>query len=277
MGDAARPLDPARPLDGRVAVVTGGAAGIGAAVVRRFRDDGASVVAADVAFADGDHADTDDLRHVVCDVSDETQVEQLMRTAAERHGRIDLLLNVAGIARNTAGVEDISLDDWRSVLDVNLTGPFLCVKHALPHLRASRSGAIVNVASIAAIRPIAPGSGAYAAAKAGLTGLTRQLVVELAPLGITVNTIAPGPVPTAMTAGGSEDWNRRLLDTVPLGRLGRADEIAACAAFLARDDARFVNGETLVVDGGLTSVTFSVAGQPAAQARSSGRSSEAAP
>jgi NAD(P)-dependent dehydrogenase (short-subunit alcohol dehydrogenase family) len=250
--------DVGRPLAGKVAIVTGAASGIGAAVVRRLLSDGAKVVAADLNAAAAPPA-PDTLDAVVCDVRDELSVRRLVDTTVGLHGRIDVLVNAAGVVVHEEGIEQSSLETWRRIIETNLTGPFLLIKHAVPHLRREGGGAIVNVASTAALKPSQLGTAAYVASKGGLVALTRQLVIELAPLGVTVNAVAPGPTASPMTDAFGPDWPAHKIRVVPAGRLGQPDEIAACVAFFARPDARYVTGQLLVADGGMTSVTMNPA------------------
>jgi 3-oxoacyl-[acyl-carrier protein] reductase len=246
-----------RPLAGKVAIVTGGASGIGAAVVRRLLSDGATVVAADLNDTVPPVLET--LDAVVCDVRDELSVQRLVDTTVQLHGRIDVLVNAAGVVVHEEGIEQSSLETWRRIIETNLTGPFLLIKHAVAHLQRDGGGAIVNVASTAALKPSQQGTAAYVASKGGLVALTRQLVIELAPLGVTVNAVAPGPTASPMTDAFGPDWPAHKVRVVPAGRLGQPDEIAACVAFFARPDARYVTGQLLVADGGMTSVTMNPA------------------
>jgi NAD(P)-dependent dehydrogenase (short-subunit alcohol dehydrogenase family) len=248
----------------RVAVVTGAGRGIGRAVARRLASEGASVVVNDLAAGGADEtarlvSDAGGRAlPVAADISAEADVSRLMAEAAKHFGGVDVLVNNAGIDL-VAPVEKTTLEDWQRMQSVDLTGAFLCARHALPLLKRSNSGAVVNVASIHAFCT-QPGRAAYAAAKAGLLGFTRALALDLGPLGIRVNAVVPGYIRT-------EIWNLWLSETPdpeatiagiagqhPLRRVGTPEDIAAAVAFLSSDDAAFVSGASLVVDGGLTAM-----------------------
>lgn len=238
-------------LVGKVAVVTGAASGMGRAVAERLTAEGAAVVGFDRAGPDaGEHV----VAWVQGDVAREDDVAGAMATVVAGHARIDVLVNAAGVVGGGELVEETSVETWRRVLETNLMGTFLCIKHVVPPMKEHGVGAIVNFASTTALRPSQVGTSPYTASKGGVAALTRQLVLELAPFGITVNAIAPGPVPTAMTAHHGEDWAREKARVIPAGRLGRPDEAAAAVAFLVSDEARYVNGQVLAMDGGMTSV-----------------------
>ena len=236
---------------GRVAVVTGGAQGIGDAIVRSFCAAGATVVALDKQAPASPH---EGARYTVADVSDPASVAGAFESIDAEEGRVDALVNNAGIQR--AGlVGQIAFEDWSAVIGTHLTGAFLCSSHAIPRMVAGgRGGAIVSIASTAAFVGL-PGRGAYCAAKAGILGLTRALSLEVASAGIRVNAVAPGYTRTEMLQqaidNGSlrEDW---MLERVPLKRLADPDEIASVVAFLASDEASYVTGQTVVADAGWT-------------------------
>ena len=240
-------------LEGRVAVVTGGASGIGRAVAEAYLVEGASVVLGDrnaellasTAQALGERCATS-----VGDVTVEADVEQLVATAVDRFGRLDVGVNCAGFA-TLAPVVDHDLAAWREVVDVCLTGVFLSVKHEARAMRAGGGGAIVNIASINARQP-GEGMAAYCSAKAAVEMLTRVAAMELAPSGIRVAGIGPGLIDTPLTAYQRDmpAFRQAYLDNTPLGRIGTTTDVAAAALFLASDDASWVTGETLFVDGG---------------------------
>lgn len=233
---------------GRIVVVTGGSRGIGAAVVRRFCDDGATVVVLDRDEPAEAHVGVDYRR---VDVAEAEAVTQAFAAIGAAHGRVDVLINNAGINR-IAPVARLADEDWDAVLATNLRGPFLCMKAASGLLPTG--AAIVNVASTAALLGIG-GRGAYTAAKAGLVGLTRVVALEFAPRQVRVNSIAPGSVRTALVEAaiaGGHISESQLRSRIPLGRLGTVDEIAGTAAFLAGEAASYVTGQVLVVDGGWT-------------------------
>ena len=234
-------------FDGKVALVTGAASGIGAATAALFRDEGAEVVAVDVAAADG---------VVHGDVTDPDSVRSFVSAAIEQYGGIDVVANVAGIVR-FAHVEDVALDDWQQHLAVNLTGPFLVSQAALPSL-IERRGCIVNVASIAGLRGQAYTT-AYAASKGGVVLLTKSMALELATRGVRVNAVCPSSVLTPMIEGvaptiptDAEPKLMARLMSVNEGWVTPA-EIAESIAYLASPSARSITGTTLVIDGGTQS------------------------
>ena len=232
-------------LQGRVALVTGGASGIGAACAERFAAEGAAVATLDVAGA---------VDHTV-DVRDEAAVADAVAKVVAQHGRLDIVLNAAGVAGG-GPVHLVPVEEWERVLDVNLKGTFLVNKHALGPMLEQRSGSIVNIASIEGLEGTEGGS-AYNASKGGVVLLTKNMAIDYGRIGIRVNCICPGGIDTPMLASvidsdGMTTYRDKLLEEHKLGRWGRPDEIAAAAAFLASDDASFVTGHALVVDGGMT-------------------------
>jgi 3-oxoacyl-[acyl-carrier protein] reductase len=240
-------------LAGRVAVLTGGASGIGRRTAELFADEGASVVIGDrnealldeVRLAIG----ADQCATAVIDVTHEPDLSRLVSLASERFGRIDVAVNAAGFG-TLGSISDHPAESWRAVLDVCLTGVFHAVKHeARAMLDQGGGGVIVNVGSISGRQPT-EGMAAYCCAKAGVDMLTRIAALELGPQGVRVNAIAPGFVETPLTAPTQPKSRAVYLDSIPLGRPGQPDDIARAALFLVSDDATWVNGETLVVDGG---------------------------
>lgn len=232
----------------RIAFVTGVASGIGRAVAERLGAGGDTIV----GFDRVDRA-PDGVEVVVGDVTDRAAVDAAVAAAVERHGRLDVVVNVAGVAQ-MGRIEDIDDDEWRRVLDVNLTGPFLVCRAAVPHLRATR-GCIVNIASIAGLEGQAY-TAAYSASKGGVVLLTRSLAVELALDGVRVNCVCPAAVDTPLLAdmagripAGHEP---RLFDRLQMLMPGfiSADEVAGAVAYLASEDARTITGHALTIDGG---------------------------
>ncbi len=184
------------------------------------------------------------------DVGSETDVARIIGETVARFGGLDILVNNAGITRDTL-VMRMSQEDWHAVIDTNLTGAVRCCRHALPYLLRSSAGRIINMASIAGIAGSA-GQANYSAAKAALIGLTGVLARELAPKGITVNTVAPGAIDAGIVAGLPEDLRRKLIEVIPMGRMGTTDDVAALVVFLAGPDAGYITGQTIAVDGGTT-------------------------
>ena len=238
----------------KVALVTGAARGIGLATARRFLADGFRVALLDIEGellkgAVAAIADADNTLALHCDVSEATGVAAAVETIAKRFGRLDALVNNAGIA-TFAPILQTSDNDWRRIMDVNLTGPFLCTKAAAPLMREHGGGAIVNITSISAVRASTLRS-AYGTSKAGLAHLTKQLAVELASLGIRVNAVAPGPVETAMAkAVHTPEIRADYHDAIPLNRYGLEEELAEAIFFLCSERSSYITGQILAVDGG---------------------------
>jgi meso-butanediol dehydrogenase / (S,S)-butanediol dehydrogenase / diacetyl reductase len=231
-------------LDGKVALVTGAASGLGLATAERFADEGAVVVGADVTAADG-------VRPL--DVRDEDAIAALVDAVVAEHGHLDVVVNYAGVAGG-GPVHMVDGDEWDRVLAVNLKGTFLVNKHALRPMLAQHSGSIVNIASVEGLQGTEGGS-SYNASKAGVVMLTKNMAIDYGRVGIRVNAICPGFIDTPMFRAvmGSDQMGQfrdEYRDDHMLGRFGRPDEIAAAALFLASDDASFVTGVALPVDGG---------------------------
>ena len=242
---------------GRVAIVTGAASGIGAATATALAAEGARVVIADLDRERGP-AVADEVRgtfHWV-DVSDDAQVTRLIADTANAEGRIDVLVSCA-FATSYGSIESLGLAEWSRTLDVTLTPLFTALRAAIPVMRAHGGGAVVNVASISGLGGDR-GLAAYNAAKAAVINLTRTGALELGRAGIRVNAVCPGLIDTPALARAFSrlpDRHAAARAAVPIGRLGRADEVARAICFLASDDASYVTGTTLVVDGGLTAGT----------------------
>jgi NAD(P)-dependent dehydrogenase (short-subunit alcohol dehydrogenase family) len=244
-------------LDGKVAVITGAASGIGRQSARRFAAEGARVCVADLADEAGElvAAEVDGL-YLHADVTDPDDVQAMYAKAAGRYGGIDVLFNNAGIApADDVSVLDTDLQAWQRVQDVNLKSVFLCCKYGIPHLLERGGGSVVNTASFVAVMGAATSQISYTAAKGGVLALSRELGVEFARRGVRVNALCPGPVNTPLLqelfAKDPEKAARRLVH-LPMGRFAEADEIAAAACFLASDDASYITASTFLVDGGLS-------------------------
>jgi 3-oxoacyl-[acyl-carrier protein] reductase len=243
----------------RVALVTGAARGIGAAIAARLVADGHPVVLADVLDeVEGTAASLREAGHearaIRLDVSDEAQVVGLPRALGAWWERLGILVNNAGVSPKPEGrarpVRDTPTEEWRRVLEVNLTGAFLVSRACIPPLAARRWGRIVMIASQAARTKSRIAGAHYAASKSGLLGLARRLAVELGPEGVTVNSVAPGRIDTPMARGSASAVNDAFLADIPLGRAGSPEEVAAVVAFLVSDAASYLNGATIDVGGG---------------------------
>ena len=242
------------PLADRVAIVTGASRGIGRAAARRLAAAGAAVVAA----ARGDHADAvaEEIRGaggrsvaVSADVTAPGRIDAMVRTALDEYGRVDVLVNNAGIVRDQLALR-MSAADWDAVVATNLTAAFNCARAVLRPMIRQRGGRIINVGSVVG-RMGNPGQANYAASKAGLEGFSRALAREVASRGITVNVVAPGMIDTDMTAKLSEPAQAAMRAQIPMGRLGTTEDVAGAIGFLASDEAAYVTGHVLAVNGGM--------------------------
>ena len=249
-------------LKGKVAIITGAASGIGAATAERFAAEGAAVLLADrngdgaQAVAERILANNQQARSIAADVGQEPAVVAMTQLALDSWGQIDILVNNAGVG----GGQDVlraTPEEFDRIFGVNIKGPLLCCKHVLPHMLDRGRGAIVNIASISSTCGI-PGQGIYGPSKGSILQLTRQMAVEFAARGIRVNAVSPGTIETPMLGGpvvGREHMRAGLawlFDRHPIGRFGKPEEVAAAILFLVSDEASFITGANLAVDGGYT-------------------------
>lgn len=244
-------------LEGKVALVTGASRGIGAGIALRLAGEGATVV---VNYAGSRDSALAVVKAIVAaggraearqtDISDPAACAALVEAVVAGYGSIDILVNNAGITRDGLVVR-MSDEDWSSVIATNLTGVFSMTRAAAKHMMKARSGSIVNIASVVGIAGNA-GQANYAAAKAGVIGLTKSVARELASRRVRCNAVAPGFIETDMTAALTDSQRETIASSIALGRFGSASDVAAAVAFLASDDAAYITGQTLAVDGGMT-------------------------
>jgi len=242
-------------LDGKIALVTGASQGIGEAIAKALAAQGATVVCAArtltklqlVAGAIREAGGTSDV--VEADLSDGPSVRAAVATTVERHGAIHILVNNAGITRDKLLIQ-MKEEDWDAVIDTNLKGSWTAIQAATKPMMKQRWGRIINIASVVG-QMGNPGQANYVAAKAGLIGLTKSVARELASRNVTANAVTPGYIETAMTAGLSGDVKAAFTQQIPLGRMGTPDDIAAAVVFLASDEASYITGQVLSVNGGL--------------------------
>ena len=245
-------------LEGKVAIVTGGANGIGEATVRDMVNEGAKVIIADIddekgkALAEEFNKDGKKAAYCNTDVNKEAEVEAMVKLAKDEFGKLDILFSNAGIG-NLVPTAELELENWQRVIDINLTGVFLSAKHAIPVMLETGGGSIINAASMLGHVGQAE-TAAYTASKGGVVNMTRALAVEYAKDGIRVNAVCPGYVNTSLLDQLDEEMINHLISLHPINRLAEPEEIAKVTTFLASDDASFITGANLLVDGGYTAV-----------------------
>ena len=243
-------------LAGKVALVTGSARGIGRAVALELASEGADIAVNYLTSADAAEATVGEIKAlgvkavaIQADVSDAEQVNNMVSTVVEKLGDLSILVNNAGLTRDGLVVR-MSQDNWKEVIDSNLTGTFNCLQRCAKHMMKKRYGRIMNLSSVVGIEGNA-GQANYAASKAGIIGLANSVAKELGSRSVTVNTIAPGFIETEMTQELSEDRQQMILNQIPLGRFGSPEEIGKLTAFLCSDDAAYITGATIRIDGGI--------------------------
>ena len=244
-------------LDGKTTVVTGGCSGIGLATVRRFAEEGATVVIGDLDDARGaELAEELGGAYLHTDVTDKEQVDELFARTQSTYGSVDVAFNNAGISPpEDDSILTTDLDAWRKVQDVNLTSVYLCCKAALPYMLEQKKGSIINTASFVAVMGAATSQISYSASKGGVLSMSRELGVQFAREGVRVNALCPGPVNTPLLrelfASDPERAERRLVH-VPMGRFAEPEEMANAVVFLASDESSFITASTFLVDGGIS-------------------------
>ena len=239
-------------LDNRVAVVTGGGSGIGEAIAKTLAADGAKVAVGDVVVAGAERVAQEigsAAFALEVDVSNSKAVDETVRKVIERFGRIDVLVNNAGVTKDTLLLR-MTDEDWERVLKINLSGTFFFTRAAAKYMMKERYGRIINISSIIGLAGNA-GQANYAASKAGIIGFTKSCAKELAARNILVNAVAPGFIETPMTRGLPEEAKNNYLKAIPLNRFGKPEDIARVVLFLASEDASYITGQVLVVDGGM--------------------------
>ena len=245
-------------LEGKVALISGGARGQGAVEARLFASEGAKVVIGDILDDLGRQVEAEiaeaggDITYVHLDVTSEADWEDAVRTAVESYGKLDILINNAGILIR-AGVEDTTEEDWDRIMDINAKGVFLGTKAAIPAMRDAGGGSIINISSVAGLQG-SPQSAAYSSTKGAVRILTKSTAIQYAKENIRCNSVHPGIIYTDMTSDSldTEEGQRNWMNRVPLGRLGQSEDVANGVLFLASDESSYMTGSELVIDGGIT-------------------------
>lgn len=244
-------------LSGKVVAVTGGAAGIGLACVERFANSGASVLMVDIDERGDDEAarlaaEGRDVAFIRLDITDDHDAAAIVTTAVERWGQLDGAYNNAGILGEEGPLEDVDPASFRRVIEIDLIGVYLCMRHQLRHMVANGAGSIVNAASVAGL--VGAAQAAYSAAKHGVVGLTKSAAIIYGPSGVRINAVAPGLVETALLQQAPQALIDEVTSRHPIGRLGKPVEVAAAVEWLLSDESGFATGTVLTLDGGYTSV-----------------------
>ena len=239
-------------FDGKTALITGAARGIGAAAARMFVEEGANVVLADVLgdvayLADEANGAGGKAVSLVGSVGDADFCQSLVELAVDSFGQLDFAFNNAGIGGKQCDINELTIDDWQKVIDINLNGVFYGVRYQVPAMIASGGGVIINTSSVLGVKPIPGSSLEYTAAKHGVIGLTKQVAVNHGGDGIRCNAICPGFIETPLTSDQETDW---FTSRTPIGRTGSPEDIAGAVRMLCSDDAAFMNGASVMVDGG---------------------------
>ena len=239
-------------FEDKTVIVTGGSSGIGKAIVERFKEEGADVTILDIAEDGEEVAEKLEADYIECDVSDWEQVKDAVDSVAEKYGGLDVMVNNAGIGA-TSGIEEMTIEEWNKIISVDLDGVMHGTKASVKYLKESE-GSIINIASIYGLVGDV-GSTAYNAAKGGVVNFTRSVADDLAEENVRVNSVCPGFVRTAMTEEALEDeeFSSHVLGETPMGRVAEPEEVSGVVAFLASDDASYITGVNLPVDGGWTS------------------------
>ena len=239
-------------LEGKSAIITGSSRGIGKAIAAAFAEHGASLVIHGTSekslISLKDELKTN-CEYVAGDIGEYETSEKLAAKCLEKFGKIDILVNNAGINTRTKFL-DLEPEEWEKILKINLSGAFYACKNVVPHMIAKKSGCIINMSSSASKTPHPTASLAYGVSKGGLDSMTRKLAYDLAPFNIRVNSICPGPIETDMSQQWTEDYKNKILDSIPLKKLGKSSDVANLALFLASDLSGFITGESININGG---------------------------
>ncbi|SDI89612.1 SDR family NAD(P)-dependent oxidoreductase [Natribacillus halophilus] len=247
-------------VERKIAVVTGAASGLGKEIAIQLANAGSTIIVADVDREQGLKLEKElkkkakEAFYVHVNVLDEESVKIMVEKSLDKYGGVDILVNCAGITQREP-LEKISIDDWNLMLNVNLRGPYLCTKHVLPVMKKQHFGRVVNVSSIAAMSGGGfVGTSHYAASKAGIVGFTKATAKESGEYGITANVVAPGPCRTRLSSSWVDEHEAQVANTIPIQRIGEPEDIANTVLFLASAKSNFITGETIAVDGGITTV-----------------------